>query len=168
MTRLTPLLRTAVQLVLLAAVLALLWPASLGGKVHYVMVSGTSMEPKMHTGDLVLVREQGGYDVGDAIAYEIPAGEVGAGSVVIHRITGGNGTDGFRTQGDNRETPDVWRPTGADVLGQRQLLVPRAGTLIAQLRNPLPLAILAGAIVFVSVGFKPRSARTATAAPATQ
>ena len=159
------LLRTVTQLMLLAGVLTLLWPAALGGKVHYVMVSGSSMEPKMHTGDLVLVRDQNRYGVGDAVAYEIPAGEVGAGSVVIHRITGGNATDGFRTQGDNRDTADVWQPTGADVLGKRQLLVPQAGSLVAKLRNPLPLAVLAGAIVFVSVGFKPRSTAN-TAAPA--
>lgn len=150
-------LRTSAQIVLLLGVAALLWPATLGGKVHYVMVSGTSMEPHMHTGDLVLVREQGSYEVGDAVAYRIPAGETGEGSVVIHRITGGTATKGFETQGDNRDRIDTWRPTGADVLGKRQLLVGRAGTAVAQLRNPLPLAVLAGGFVFFSVAWRPKS-----------
>jgi signal peptidase I len=150
-------LRSAAQVVLMLGVAALLWPASLGGQVHYVMVSGTSMEPHMHTGDLVLVREQSSYEIGDAVAYRIPAGETGEGSVVIHRITGGNAVDGFETQGDNRERADVWKPTGADVLGKRQLLVGGAGTVVAQMRNPVPLAVLAGTFVFLAVAWKPKA-----------
>lgn len=157
------LLRTAAQVVLLLGIAVLLWPATLGGKVHYVMVSGTSMEPHMHTGDLVLVREQDHYGVGDAVAYRIPAGETGEGSVVIHRITGGDAEVGFETQGDNRDRADVWRPTAADVLGKRQLLVGRAGTAVGQLRNPVPLALLAGAFAFSSVAWRPRA--NAEAAP---
>lgn len=152
-------LRSAAQIVLMLGIAALLWPASLGGQVHYVMISGSSMEPHMHTGDLVLVREQSSYDIGDAVAYRIPAGETGEGSVVIHRITGGNAVDGFETRGDNRDRADTWRPTGADVLGKRQLLVARAGTGVAQLRNPIPLAAMAGAFVFLAVAWKPKSAR---------
>lgn len=148
--------RIASQILLVAGIAAVLWPASLGGKVHYVMVSGSSMEPHMHTGDLVLVREFDAYEVGDAIAYEVPEGDVGAGNVVIHRIVGGDATSGFRTQGDNREQADTWQPTGADVLGKRQVLVPGAGNLVAELRSPLPLAVLAAAIAFVTVGFGPR------------
>lgn len=157
MTRIARRLPAVAQVVLALGIMALLWPASLGGKVHYVMVSGTSMEPRMYTGDLVLVREQASYQVGDAVAYEVPAGEVGAGSVVIHRIAGGDAASGFRTQGDNRDTPDVWQPTEADILGKRQVLVPQAGSLVARLRDPLPLAVLAAVVVFFSVGWKPKS-----------
>jgi signal peptidase len=142
------LLRSWVQVVLVIGISALLWPSSLGGRVDYVMVSGTSMQPGMHTGDLVLVRKGSTYEVGDAIAYRIPDGQVGEGAVVIHRVTGGDGTEGYVTQGDNRDQPDDWHPTDADVLGTRWALVPQAGTAVARLRTPLPLAVLAALLSF--------------------
>jgi signal peptidase I len=38
------------------------------------MVSGSSMEPRMHTGDLVIGREQSSDEVGDAVASRVPHG----------------------------------------------------------------------------------------------
>ncbi len=124
--------------VLVVGLAWLVWPASLGGEVTFVMVSGTSMEPRMHTGDLVLVRERDGYEVGE-------------GSIVIHRIVGGDADTGFVTQGDNRDRPDTWHPTGADVVGERHVFVAGAGNWLARLRNPLPLAYLAGAMTLVAM-----------------
>jgi signal peptidase I len=141
-------LKAWVQAALVLSVAALLWPSTLGGRVGYVMVSGESMQPGLHTGDLVLVRHEGSYSPGDAIAYRIPDGQVGEDAVVIHRVVGGNGDDGYVTQGDNRDAADDWHPTDADVLGSRWVLVPRAGTLVAALRAPLPLAVLAAVISF--------------------
>ena len=52
------------------AALLLFWvtflPAQLGGWVTYVIVDGISMEPGFVFGDLVLVRTQTDYEVGDA------------------------------------------------------------------------------------------------------
>lgn len=143
------LLRSAASTLLLLGVTALLWPSSLGGDVSYILVSGTSMEPGMHTGDLVLVRESDGYDVGDAIAYRVPDGNVGAGSVVIHRIAGGDGETGFLLQGDNRDRPDTWRPTTADVIGERWVLAPALGSGFSRLRSPLPLALAAASLTLL-------------------
>src|SRR5207249_141134 len=53
----------------LAATWLYLAPAGLGGPVTYVATYGTSMEPKLHTGDMVLVREHGDYHVGQVVAY---------------------------------------------------------------------------------------------------
>jgi signal peptidase len=124
------------------------------------MVAGESMEPGLHTGDLVIVRETDDYGIGDTVAFRVPEGEVGEGSVVIHRIIGGDG-DGWQTQGDNRDTPDPWTPTDADVAGERWVMVPRLGTAFARLRNPLPLGILAGAITFAVMAM-PAKRRPAT------
>ena len=85
-------------------------PQSLGGPAAYVLVSGKSMEPRYHTGDLVLVERQSHYHVGEVIAYRVPKGDPMAGSQVIHRIIGGDAQHGFVVQGDNRTAPDVWRP----------------------------------------------------------
>lgn len=137
--------------VLLAAPAALLWPQALGGSVEYLVVSGESMEPGMHTGDLVLVRRSRSYDIGDAIAYRVREGAAGAGSVVIHRIVGGNADDGFVTQGDNRRQTDLWRPYPEEILGERWVLLAGAGQVVALLRVPLVLAAVAagGAVVML-------------------
>src|SRR6266700_5754277 len=76
----------------LAFVTALLWfclPQSFGGRSGWVLVSGTSMLPRLHTGDLVLVEHQPSYHVGEVIEYHVQTGKGGAGHVVIHRIVGG-------------------------------------------------------------------------------
>lgn len=148
-------LRSWASAVLVLGICALLWPSSLGGDVDYVLVSGTSMEPGLHTGDLVVVRQTADHQVGDTVAFRIPEGEVGAGSVVIHRITGGD-RDGWRTQGDNRDLADPWSPTDADVVGERWMMVPGLGAAFARLRDPLPLGILAATITFALLALPPK------------
>ena len=44
-------------------------PPALGGSTTYVFTDGVSMEPRFHTGDLVLVRSQSSYHVGEIVAY---------------------------------------------------------------------------------------------------
>jgi signal peptidase I len=144
-------LRTWAQVVLMLGIAALLWPASLGGKVDYVMVSGESMEPGMHTGDLVVVRDTDDYEPGDAVAFRIDEGEVGAGSIVIHRVVSDEGGEGSTMQGDNRDSIDPWKPQEADVVGERWVLVPGAGNVVARLRNPLTLGVLAGLLSLAAI-----------------
>lgn len=102
------------------------WPSRLGGATSYVIVKGTSMQPKFHTGDLAIVRGQDHYKVGDIVAYRIPEGGPAAGSMVIHRIIGFD-HGGYLMQGDNRTTPDGWNPTAHDVVGRYRMLVPLPG-----------------------------------------
>src|SRR5690242_13541510 len=58
-------------------------PQSLGGSAGYVLVSGQSMEPRYHTGDLVLVEKQSSYRPRQVIAYRVPKGDAMAGAQVI-------------------------------------------------------------------------------------
>jgi signal peptidase I len=147
-------LKRAATALVVAAFLVLLWPQQLGGFVAYVMVDGSSMEPGMHTGDLVIVRKERAYEVGDVVAYTIPNGQVGAGSEVIHRIVDGNGQDGFVVQGDNRDHQDQWYPSDGDVVGSRWVLIPGAGRILSKVRAPLPLALFAGLLTtWVVLGF---------------
>jgi len=135
----------------LAFVAALLWfclPQSFGGRAGWVLVSGTSMLPRLHTGDLVLVEHQPSYHVGEVIAYRVPKGQVGAGHVVIHRIIGGSGSTGWRMKGDNRTAPDLWYPTNRDVLGAKLLRIRDAWLVLRFLHTPLFLGLLAGIGVF--------------------
>jgi signal peptidase len=135
----------------LAFVAALLWfclPQSLGGRADWVLVSGTSMVPRLHTGDLVLVEHQSSYHVGEVIAYRVPKGQVGAGHIVIHRIVGGNGTTGWRMKGDNRTAPDLWHPTDHDVIGAKQLRIPDAWFVLRIFHMPVLVALFAAYGVF--------------------
>ena len=141
---------------LLTVAVVVLWalflrPASLGGPASYVLVSGKSMLPRYHTGDMVLVERQSSYHVGEVIAYHVPKGDPMAGAQVIHRIIGGNGTKGFVVQGDNRTAPDVWRPKTKDVVGAKALRVPDAVLVLGFLRSPLLLGLFAACFVFVRV-----------------
>jgi signal peptidase I len=142
-------------LALLAVGLFVAWflflrPAFLGGPTSYVRVSGVSMEPSLHQGDLAVVRKQGSYSPGDVVAFRVPRGEAGDGSIVIHRIIGGTAEEGFIMQGDNKENPDLWRPTQDDIVGGMWFRVPRAGGVLPSLQDPLRLAGLAsGFAVFL-------------------
>lgn len=129
-------------LVVVAAVAAL-WPASLGGWSSLTVVSGRSMEPALHTGDIVVGWRTGSYDVGDVIVYEVPDGQPGEGHKVIHRITDVGAT--YTTQGDNKASADPWTPTAADVVGRRLFTVPAGAKVLGVL--PYLLAVVAGALI---------------------
>jgi len=141
-------LALSAQLALLATLLWFALPQALGGRAGWVLVSGTSMLPHFHTGDLVLVERRSSYHVGEVIAYRVPKGQVGAGHVVIHRIVGGNARKGWKMQGDNRTAPDLWYPTNRDVVGAKLLRIPDAWLVLRFFHSPLFLGLLAALGVF--------------------
>jgi signal peptidase len=126
-------------------------PHALGGSTTFVVVSGDSMEPGLHSGDLVLVRQKEKYSPGQVVAYRVPRGEPAAGSTVIHRILRGSGDTGFVVQGDNRALPDLWRPVTHDVLGAAFLTLPHVGVALVFLAAPLGLASMAGVMTFLLI-----------------
>lgn len=130
-------------------------PASMGGPTGYVIVSGRSMEPMMHTGDLAIVHQQADYGVGDVVAYRIPKGNVGGGIIVIHRVVGGDVAEGLVLRGDNRDTADIWRPRRDDIVGTLRWHVPHLGTALFLLRTPLVIAGVVGFLGFWMVATWP-------------
>lgn len=143
--------------VLVAAVVVFwfvaLRPQGLGGPAGFVLVSGRSMLPTMHTGDLVIVHRHDRYRVGDVIAYRVPKPDPAAGAQVIHRIVGGSAEKGFVVQGDNRTAPDIWHPKQTDVIGSECVHIPRAGKLIVFIHTPLFIAALAAFVVVLWILF---------------
>jgi signal peptidase I len=134
------------------AALMVLWavtlrPQALGGPAMFVAVRGSSMLPTYEHGDLVVVQSAESYKVGDVVAYRVPAGEIGAGRVVIHRIVAGDATAGFTFQGDSNSAPDPWHPRQANMVGIAALRVSHAGRIIWLVQQPVILAGLASAIV---------------------
>lgn len=121
-------------------------PMPLGGQAGYVIVSGGSMEPTLHAGDLVIVRQATDYQIGDVVAYREPF--VG---LVIHRIIAREGLR-YILQGDNNAWRDPYHPLREDIVGKFWLHLPRLGQIVAWLRSPPGLALLAalgGAIILM-------------------
>jgi signal peptidase I len=115
----------------LVAAVVVVWcvgfrPQALGGRTEYVGVSGISMTPTMHNGDLAVVEKQASYRPGDIVVFHVPAGQPDARMTVIHRIVGGNGTTGFVTKGDHNLVVDPWHPRSANVVGRVWFHVPGA------------------------------------------
>lgn len=146
---------------LVVVALAALTAAVFAGIVSCVVVSGDSMEPGLSQGDLVVLRRRDAYRVGEVVAFRVPAGEAGAGSVVIHRIRSVLPEGRYRLRGDNRDVDDVWAVPGDDVVGSRSLHWAGGGRFVIALRSPLFVGPLGGAVVFLVVLFRsPGPSRT--------
>ena len=143
--------RTYVGLAATVAFFALGWwllgPAQLGGPTSYAVLSGTSMEPRLERGDLVLTRAKPSYRVGEVVLYE----DHETGSRVLHRIIAER--DGrFVTKGDNNDFIDPVHPVPDEVVGKFWFSVPAAGTVLAWLKRPVNLAILLTLLVLLGLG----------------
>jgi signal peptidase I len=149
--RLAQLASLAVTVAIVVAWAVLLRPAALGGPVAYAIVQGSSMEPALRSGDLVVARPEEAYRVGDVVVFRVPAGEIGAGATVIHRVVGGSGRSGLVLQGDNKSDLDPWQPRADDVVGKAHVHLPHVGTALVALRSPLVLALLAGLLTLLAV-----------------
>ena len=138
--------RALFALAMLATAVVYLLPVKQGGAASFVIVTGTSMEPSLHTGDLVIARRQPRYRVGDVVAYHVPDG-VGKGRTVVHRITSTASDGTFRAKGDNRTYEDQWTPKTSDIAGILWASVPRAGWIYAYAVSPVGMALLAALAV---------------------
>ena len=120
-----------------------LWPTTLGGATTFVIVSGHSMEPKYHTGDLVVARK-GTPSIGDIIVYE-PTGHGNA--KVVHQVIGGDAENGWQVKGINNSWTDPWTPKGGEVVGVVSVVLPTFGRFAGFLISP----ILWGGILFIAI-----------------
>lgn len=127
-----------------------LWPAQLGGSTSMVIVSGISMEPTYFDGDLVIARKVEP-TVGDVIVY---APEGLGGAQIVHRIIGGNATDGWELQGDNNDFVDPFTPKGDEVKGVVLVHYSNFGRVTVLLLNPIvwSFVLLAAIVLMVWYG----------------
>jgi signal peptidase I len=126
----------------------LLAPPSLGGQFRYAVVSGTSMEPLLRHGDLVLLRPHATYRVGEVVAYK----NAQLRRVVLHRIIRRSGPY-YIFKGDNNNFVDPDRPTRGDLVGSLWLTVPMVGTVVGWLRTPAIAALTTSALVLLFFGW---------------
>lgn len=137
----------ALAVAAVVALVFLLWPARLGGWTSYAVVTGTSMEPGLSTGDLVLARVRPDYRVGDAVLYESDL----LGTHVLHRVVAVDGGR-YTFRGDNRAQADPEHPTEAAILGSVWLTIPSVGSVLSWLAEPVNLAVVAFLVVLVALG----------------
>ncbi len=130
-------------------------PAALGGGVTYATITGNSMEPMLHEGDLVALRAAPPYRVGDVVGYR----DGRLGRLVLHRIVARDEA-GFTTKGDNNHFLDPTRPTAGDVEGRLAVRVPGAGAVVGRFRAPGSAAVLVGALALLPVGPRRRRKRS--------
>jgi signal peptidase I len=150
--------RAGLVLVVVVLLAWFLWlrPQVLGGQAGYIIVRGDSMRPTLSAGDLVVVRHEPVYRIGQVVTYRIPEGDH-KGARVIHRIVGRTGQGGFAMQGDNKTEPDPWQPRTKDIVGHAWLQLPGVGRFFLWLRTPGVLAALAGGFAFsLALTWEPR------------
>lgn len=136
---------SGVALAIFVAAWVVFAPSQLGGQATYVVVNGNSMEPGFHKGDLVVVRKDHSYGVGDIVTYRHP--DIG---YVIHRIVGREGGT-YLFQGDNNSYVDGYHPEAGELVGREWFFVPNVGGWMRQLRRPWPLALLT-TVAIVGIG----------------
>jgi signal peptidase I len=137
---------TGAAVLLLAVAWLFAGPAQLGGATTYVTTHGISMHPRLHTGDLALVRPAAEYRVGDVVAYRSTALR----RVVLHRLIARDG-DRYVFKGDNNTFVDPVHPRRAELIGRMWLRVPRGGAILSWLRIPAIAALLCGGIAMLAL-----------------
>ena len=132
--------------VLLLGAWLLLAPAELGGATRYAVVDGTSMEPGLSRGDLVLVRAGGEPGIGHVVLYRDP--ELGV--RVLHRVSDvENGR--LVLKGDANDFLDDARPRPSEVIGSYWFSIPRVGSILLWFAQPLHAALLAFGLTLLAL-----------------
>ena len=107
---------------------------SLFGHSIVTVLSG-SMEPAFSPGDMLVIRKQQEYGVGEVVTY------AEQGSFITHRIIEAEG-DSYLTQGDANNGPDSSRIHKEDIYGAVWLVIPAAGNVVLFLKSPFGLLVM--------------------------
>ncbi len=145
-----------IALRMIAALWAGFAPTSVGGDFSYAVVRGDSMRPHLDNGDIVVLRRERQYGIGDVIAYHDP--RIGA---VLHRIVGKEG-EGFLVRGDNRDAPDPQAALPAEIVGRETAVWPHGLSVVlavTSLRTLITGAVALVAMMLAWQGFRPRPPR---------
>jgi signal peptidase len=109
----------------------------------FIVKSG-SMEPKIHTGSVVIDHTATNYKLKDVITFKIPNSK----DTVTHRIvqiSSKNGVTSYRVKGDANPTPDPGPVLKTNVIGRVLFSIPGLGYIIAFIRT------LPGLIIFIAI-----------------
>jgi signal peptidase I len=143
-SRIRSLLLTAVLLAFCGLGWFYLAPTQIGGSTHYVITHGISMEPMLHTGDLVVVRPVSDYKVGQVVAYHSTLLH----TVVLHRIVRISGGH-YTFKGDNNSFLDPTHPTRSLLIGAMWVHITHGGTVLNWIHKPWVAAALTGGVAML-------------------
>ena len=119
---------------------------SIFGYAQVIVTSG-SMEPVFSPGDMLIVKAQAQYGLGDVITFR------DHGNLVSHRIVKVT-ADGFETQGDANNTMDKNAVEPSAIAGRVVKVIPQIGNFILFLQSPLGLLLLVViALVFLEISY---------------
>jgi len=121
--------------------------AAFSDRVTLLLTQGNSMNPRIATGDLVVVFEQPTYQPGDVVAYQ--SRELRR--VVLHRIRAIHG-DRYTFRGDHNAYDDVEQPEAGLLIGREVIHVPDGGVWLGRLQAPHIRALVAYALVAYVLG----------------
>lgn len=107
---------------------------SLFGYSIVTVLSG-SMEPEFSPGDMLLIKAQKDYEVGDIVTYEDQS------SYVTHRIIEED-QDSYLTKGDANNAPDGKRIPKENIYGAVHLVIPGVGNLVLFLKSPFGILVM--------------------------
>jgi signal peptidase I len=147
-------LRPLLGAVTLVGLWALFAPTVLGGSVTYVVTDGVSMLPHFHADDLVLLRRESTYHVGEVAGYQ----NAQLHEVVMHRIIARNG-DRYVFKGDNNDFTDTYEPFKSQIVGKEWLHLPGWGRWLNDVRSPVVAAGLLAVLWLLSFRSNPSAKR---------
>ncbi len=113
------------------------------------LIKGTSMEPALHAGDVVLLKGVPLSDVrvGDIVAYDAPAaasGVSGGSKVILHRVVKTQVDGGvlvLNTKGDNSDI-DPWSVKSSEFRGVQAIRIPFVGKPLLFLTSSMGILFL--------------------------
>ena len=104
-----------------------------------------SMEPKIKTGGIVVVKPEASYEIGDIISFSTPDGrQISTTHRIVETKTDGSKTS-YTVKGDANNTVDSAPVDSRNVIGRVLFTLPYAGYLLAFVRQPM--GFLAAVIV---------------------
>jgi signal peptidase I len=122
--------------VILVIVLLLLSTLPVPGKLKFFVVQSGSMEPTIHTGSVVVIKQEQDYNVGDIITFG-PNTRIS--SPTTHRIfekKDSGGVISYVTKGDANNGPDIKNVSQGEVIGKLVFKVPIVGYIVAAIKKP--------------------------------
>ena len=123
---------------------------ALGTTSPVVVVTGTSMEPTLEPGDLLIVKavDIRELEIGDIIVFYKP----GTRELIVHRVfkmkEAPDGTIIIMTKGDNVPEPDRWVISQEELVGKVIYRMPGVGKIVLFLRRNAPLSIFLIALLY--------------------
>jgi signal peptidase len=121
-------------------IVSVLSNVNLGGSYHSFLVQSGSMEPTIHTGDVIIVQPQHQYQANDTITFQENSRKV------THRIVEISNQPGktyFSTKGDANRAEDNALVSADKVIGKVVLTIPRLGFAVVFSKS------LPGLILFI-------------------